>query len=126
MVTNIIVLLFCFQLAFRAMCPNHELVVFQPQTWTDMYIGSVTNYTFYYNPTAPAVSTNFLYLFISPLYPTGTRIRRVPSCSPYFNHFLPNHTTITKNLTPGHPRASICVPSSPMNVCSLPPLSLLA
>ena len=69
MVTAILVLLLCFRPADRVMCPNHEVVVFQPWTWTDPYVGSVANYTFYSYPPAPPDSTNFLYLFIVPLCP---------------------------------------------------------
>ena len=67
MVTNIIVLLICFCPAVCVMCTNHEVLVFQPQTGTAPYPGSVANYTFYYNPTAPPVSTNFLDIFNVPL-----------------------------------------------------------
>ena len=63
-------LLLCLQPQVFTVCPNHEMVMFQPRTVTTLYLGSVANYTFYSNPFTPPVSTGFLYLFISPLYPT--------------------------------------------------------
>ena len=51
-VTEIIVLLLYFRPADSVMCPNHDVVVFQPQKWTDLYLGSVANYKFYSNPPA--------------------------------------------------------------------------
>ena len=43
------------------------MVVFQPQAGTAPYLGSVADYTSYFNPPDPPFSTNFLDLFISPL-----------------------------------------------------------
>ena len=53
------------------MCLNHEVVVFQSQIGTAPDLGSVANYTFYYNSPAPPVSTKFMNIFIYPLYPTS-------------------------------------------------------
>ena len=36
----------CFGPPVRAVCPNHEVVVFQPRAGNALYLGSVTNYTF--------------------------------------------------------------------------------
>ena len=69
MVTTRIVLLLCFCPAVCVMCPNNLVVVFQPRTGTAPYLGSVANYTFYYNPPAPPVSTNFLDIFNVTLCP---------------------------------------------------------
>ena len=71
MVNTIIVLLICFFPAVRVMRTNHEVVVvvFQPRIGTAPYLGYVANYTFYSNPPAPPVSTNFLDIFNVPLCP---------------------------------------------------------
>ena len=66
---TIIVLLLYFFPEVGVMCLNHDVVVFQPWTGTALYLGFFTNYTFYSNPPAPSVSTNFLDLCIAPLYP---------------------------------------------------------
>ena len=71
MVTIIIVLLLCFRPAFRARCPNNAVVVFQPRTGNAPYLGSINNFTFYSNPPAPPVSTNFMDICVVPLYPTA-------------------------------------------------------
>ena len=63
--------LFYFIPPVCTMCPNHEVVVFQPRTGTAPDLGSVANYTFYSNSPDPSVSTNFLNIFISPLYSTA-------------------------------------------------------
>ena len=65
-----LLLLFCIWPPFRVVCPNHEVVVFQPWAGTAPYLGSVANYTSCSNPPAPPVSTDFLDLFILP-YPTA-------------------------------------------------------
>ena len=43
----------------------------QSQIGTAPDLGSVANYTFYYNSPAPPISTNYMDMFISPLYPTS-------------------------------------------------------
>ena len=52
-------------------CPNHEVVVLQYQIGTAPDLGSIANYNFYSNSPAPPVSTNFMDMFISTLYPTS-------------------------------------------------------
>ena len=47
-------------------CPNHEVVVFQPWIGTTPYLGSVDNYAFYSKPPAPLVSTVFFGSFHFP------------------------------------------------------------
>ena len=69
MVTNTIVLLLCFRPSVHVMCPNHDVVVFQPCTGTAPYLGSGAKYTFYSNPPSPPVLTNFLDIFIVPICP---------------------------------------------------------
>ena len=64
-------LLFCFWPPVHVACLNIEVLVFQPRTGTAMNLGSVDNYTFYSNYPAPTFSTNFLDIFISPLYPNA-------------------------------------------------------
>ena len=54
----------------RTVCPNHDVVVFQPRTGTAPDLVSVANYTFYYNRPAPPVSTVFLDLVIYLFHPT--------------------------------------------------------
>ena len=60
-----------FQPPARVVCPNHEVVLFQTRTGTSLYLCSVSNYTFYSSPPAPPVSTVFLGLLNSPLYPNA-------------------------------------------------------
>ena len=68
---KIIVDVLCFRPPVRAVCQNHEVVVFQPQTGTALDLVSVANYKFYSNPPTPTVSTGFLDLFIYPIYTTA-------------------------------------------------------
>ena len=55
----------------RLLFPNHEMMVFQPQTGTAPDLGFIADYKFYSNPPAPPVSTGFMDIFIYPLYPTA-------------------------------------------------------
>ena len=50
----------------RVVCLSHDVLVLQPCTGTDPYLGSVANDIFYAILTAPPVSTVFLYNFIPP------------------------------------------------------------
>ena len=52
----------------RAVCQNHEFVVLQTWTETNLDLGSVANYTFNSSPPAPPVSTVFLDISIPPFY----------------------------------------------------------
>ena len=64
--------LLCFRPPVCVVCPNNEVVVFQPRTGTAPELGSVSNYIFYSNSPAPTVSTGFMDLFISLHYPTAS------------------------------------------------------
>ena len=59
-------LLLYFQPPVRALYPNHEMVVLQPQTGTAMELESISNLTFYTSRLTPPVSTTFLDLFLPP------------------------------------------------------------
>ena len=120
MVTTIIVLLLCVWPSVCVMCPNHDVVVFQPWTGTAPYLGSVANYTFYSNPPSPSVSTIFSGYFDCSHLSYRPTIRRVPPHTPYLNHSLLPSSTITNQLPPGHrphpPTTSLCRSS----ICSAP------
>ena len=47
----------CFRPPVRVVCPNHEVVLFQPRTGTTPYLGSVANFTFYTSLPTPPVAT---------------------------------------------------------------------
>ena len=61
-----------FRTSVCAVCPNHEVVVFQPWTGTAPDLGFIANYTFLFYPSHPTCINFFLGLFISLLYPTST------------------------------------------------------
>ena len=71
----------CFRPPVRVVCPNHEMVGFQPWTRTAPDLGSVTNAYTYYIPPAPPVPTVFWIFVSSSSY---TYILSPPP--PYFTH----------------------------------------
>ena len=94
----------------RAVCPNYEVVVFQPWTGTALDLGSVANYAFYSNPPDPPVSTFFSGYFLSPLSyrpPTSSVNHRIP----YLLHPPPTSSPGAKLRPPGRclhlPNASL-------------------
>ena len=109
--------LLCLRPPVRGVCPNHEVVVFQPWTGTAPDLGAVANYTFYSNPPAPPVSTGLLDIFIYPLYPTAP---------PSVSFVLVSHLSCT--LSPPHLPKQISVhlevtythrpPSSASRLCA--------
>ena len=56
----------CYRPPVRAVCLNHEVVVFKPRVGNAPHLGSVANYTSYSNPPDPRASTDFLFLFFPP------------------------------------------------------------
>ena len=86
----------------RAVCPNHEVVVFQPRKGTTPYLRSVANSKFYYSPTAPPVSTVFLDLFIYPLYPTP------PPCQSDSQSPTESESTQSQNMVTRAQNANTC------------------
>ena len=115
------------------MYPNHDVVVFQTLTRTASYLGSILNYTFYSNSTAPPVSTSFLDLFISPFYPNAPPSVAFVVVAPlYCTHIpppLPEQSTIqlefTRTLYPPASAARLCalrhVPASATVSCYCAP-----
>ena len=102
------------------MCPNHEVVVFQPQTGTDPYLVSVANYISYSNPPSPPVSNNFMDILISP-YPTtppsvAFYVVAPLSCNRYPSHLLDQITVHLDVACTRIPPASAARPCAPRRV----------
>ena len=119
----------CNQLPVLAVCPNHEVVVFQPRTGNTPVLGSVASYKFYSGPPAPPVSTIFLDLFsslfrLNPPSPPPTS-NRSSSYHLSLLHPLPTYSPAAKYRPPGrlpHPppsslRRSTLRPAQRVCVC---------
>ena len=124
-------------------CPNFEVVVFQPRIVTPPHLGTVAIVTkFISSPPAPPDSTIFLYIsFPSSILTPPPSISRSSSYPSHFLYLLPASSPGTKRCPPGrhphpptatrHPSASTTRLYAPRFVpassavsrdCSLPPL----
>ena len=97
-------------------CLNHEVVVSQLRKWTAPDLGSVANYTFYSNPTAPPAPTGFTDISIHPLYPTATTslafvVIAPLSCTRYpppFHAQSSTHLDVARTCHPPDSAACLC------------------
>ena len=125
--SNSVLSILYFQPPDRVVCPNHEVVMFQPRTGTAPDLGSIDNFTFYNSPPAPPVSTNFLDIFLPPPLSCRPTISSVFGHHPYILHLLPTSYPGAKRRPPGrrpYPppaslhRSSLC-PAPRSFVCPL-------
>ena len=110
----------CLRPPVRAVCPNHEVLMFQPWTVITPNLGSVANYTFYSNPPAQPVSTIFLDFFVYPLYsntPHQQRSYLYPLYLASAPHLLYQNKVLStwKSPTP----ATRHLPASNSHLCAL-------
>ena len=144
-IPNCVFVCMCYRPPVRAVCSNHEVVVFQPRTVTDPYLGSVANITTIIalmphlfqpcsgslsppldlSPIAPPYFTHRCHFFLSlhPLYPTPHLARswsdRPPGRPPH-----PLTSTACLKLLPmtGGPRSSLSEPVTASTHTVSPPL----
>ena len=97
----ILLFLLCFRPPFRAVCANHEVLVFQPRKRNALDLGCISNYKSYSNSPAPTVSTYFLDILISPPISHRHYIRSVIHHIPSLTfHPLPTSTPGAKRRPP--------------------------
>ena len=118
-------MLLCFQTSVCAICPNHEVVVFQPWTGTDPYLGSIANYTFYYNPPAPPVSTNFC-IFSFPPYVLSSSYQLCSSSQPLSQALTPHRISYKKERSTWTSTATCQPPASATCLCAQRHVSIFA